>query len=137
LFGGENRPFVVAMRSSHAVVVAPFGAAVIDRLSVCGVVHCPDPIPHLQSTRRALRDTLYSDAAMPPRGANARCGSLRGSRSPRFVLLVEVLHTTGTLSMLTKRQSAFFASSAGGSASLFDNPLWLKGARRVEVEPVG
>jgi hypothetical protein len=30
-------------------------------------------------------------------------------RPPRLVLLVEVLDTTGTLSMLTKRQSAFFA----------------------------
>jgi len=43
MFGGENRRFVVAVRSSQAGVMAPFGEAVIDRLSVCGVVHCPTP----------------------------------------------------------------------------------------------
>jgi hypothetical protein len=37
-FGGENRRVVVAVRSSQAGGDGPFGEAVIDRLSVSGVV---------------------------------------------------------------------------------------------------
>jgi len=58
VFGGENRRFVVAVRSSQAGVMAPFGEAVIDRPSVCGVVHFPTPFLSCNRRCRALRDTL-------------------------------------------------------------------------------
>jgi hypothetical protein len=53
VFGGGNRPFVVAVWSSHAAVMALIGEAVIDGLSVCGGI-LSDPIPQLQPSCAAF-----------------------------------------------------------------------------------
>jgi len=44
LFGGGNRPFVVAVRSTQAAVMTLVGKAVIDGLTIRGVIQCRNPI---------------------------------------------------------------------------------------------
>jgi hypothetical protein len=61
--------------------MAPFGEAVIDRLSVSGVVHCPTPFLSCNRPCRALRDTLFT---VPPRyGLRGANGVLAGNRADR------------------------------------------------------
>jgi hypothetical protein len=80
VFGGENRRFVVAVRSSQAGVMAPFGEAVIDRLSVSGVVHCPTPFLSCIDPAAHCATPFTVTPSYGLRGAN---GVLAGNRADR------------------------------------------------------
>jgi hypothetical protein len=57
MFSGGDRPFIIAVRSTHAAVMTQIGKAVVDGVTVAGVIHSRNPV-HRRNTLCWVRDTL-------------------------------------------------------------------------------